>query len=389
MKKDFNNLYHEAVDLLHGLVTPYGILASSIEADNYKRIWARDSVICGLAGLWIKDEKLIDGLSKSLQTLADYQHPLGMIPSNVLPLKQEVSYGSLVGRIDATTWFIVGACLWYQHTREEMVWHTLKPAIEKARVFLKACEYNDRGWIYTPLSGNWADEYPIHGYTLYDNVLRLWGESLFLEVEQGNTLSLHSSMEKTRINFWPMEGQWEGVYQEGPFGKAIQASINHFIAFILPGVYDTRFDAAGNALAMLLFDLSPEQKKRMETFVRSLKKEIAQPLIPAFWPIMDENSHDWYLLEGNHSYSFKNSPGNFHNGGIWPVWMGFFCYGLAKQGMQDTAKKIIHSFSERIGSDPRWDFQEYLSTPSLELGGKTKMGYSASGIVFMKMALSL
>ena len=164
MAKDFNTLYKDALALLHELITPYGFLASSIEADNYKRIWARDSIVCGIAGLWSEDEALIEGLSRSLQTLADYQHGTGMIPSNVLPTEEDVSYGSLVGRIDATTWFILGACLYYKHTKNEAIWHQLKPAIEKARVYLKACEFNDRGWIYTPLSGNGADEYPIHGY---------------------------------------------------------------------------------------------------------------------------------------------------------------------------------------------------------------------------------
>ncbi len=55
-------LYSDALALLHQLVTKDGILASTIETDNYKRIWARDSVVCGLAGLWINDTCLINGL---------------------------------------------------------------------------------------------------------------------------------------------------------------------------------------------------------------------------------------------------------------------------------------------------------------------------------------
>lgn len=387
MSITLENLYSDALSLLSELITPYGFLASSVEADNYKRIWARDSVVCGIAGLWSKDEALIEGLSNSLQTLADYQHETGMIPSNVLPTEEDVSYGSLVGRIDATTWFVLGACLYYKHTRNESIWHQLKPAIEKAREYLKACEFNDRGWIYTPLSGNWADEYPIHGYTLYDNVLRLWGESLFEELEYGNSKSIEDLKKKTKINFWPQKEANEAIYQQGPYEKALQTDLQHFIAFILPGIYDTRFDAAGNALALLFFDLSENQKQGINAFVHSLKSNLGKPLIPAFWPIMDETSSDWYLLEGNHSFSFKNTPGNFHNGGIWPVWMGLFCLGLAKQGLKDTAKEIALSFYNTIQSDSNWDFQEFLSSPSFDLKGKTQMGYTASGIVFMKLAM--
>ncbi|MBK7466490.1 MAG: hypothetical protein IPJ43_06555 [Saprospiraceae bacterium] len=50
----------------------------------------------------------------------------------------------------------------------------LKPAIYKCLNVLEIWEYNSRGLIYTPLGGNWADEYPTSGYTLYDNVLRYW-----------------------------------------------------------------------------------------------------------------------------------------------------------------------------------------------------------------------
>jgi len=110
-------------------------------------------------------------------------------------------------------------------------------------------------------------------------------------------------------------------------------------------------------------------------------------LIPAFWPAITEESEDWNLLKDNYSFSFKNKPGAFHNGGIWPVWMGLFCLGLANNGLQKEAEAIIAGFTETISENPNWDFQEYINAQTLEVGGKTEMGYSASGIVFMHLAL--
>lgn len=388
MEQDFQNLYKDAVELLHSLITPDGILASSIEADNYKRIWSRDSIVCGLAGLWINDEKLIEGLGNSLKTLARYQHATGMIPSNVLPVENDVSYGSLVGRIDASTWFVLGACLYYQKTKDTATWEYLKPAVENSRNYLNACEFNDKGWIYTPLSGNWADEYPIHGYTLYDNVLRLWGEQVYCEIEGADASSLESLIQKTMDNFWPSkDGSGSTIYQRAPYELALNERAKHFTAFILPGMYDTRFDAAGNALALLFFSLSEFQKEQLSSYVDYLKLELGTSLIPAFWPTIDKNSKDWFLLKGNYSFEFKNTPGDFHNGGIWPVWMGLFCYGLTQQNMNEKAVQIVDSFIETIRDNPDWNFQEYLKSPNLQLAGKTNMGYTASGIVFMKLAL--
>ncbi len=172
MNVRFQKLYEDAVALLHRLTKPDGILASTVEADNYKRIWARDSIICGLAGLMLTDTILTEGLKNSLLSLARNQHELGIIPSNVHPNSDgDISFGKLVGRVDANTWFIIGSCKYYMLTKDETTWSQLKPAVEKCRKYLKSVEFNDKGWIYTPLSGNWADEYPVHGYTLYDNML--------------------------------------------------------------------------------------------------------------------------------------------------------------------------------------------------------------------------
>ncbi|MEZ4794584.1 MAG: glycoside hydrolase 100 family protein [Flavobacteriaceae bacterium] len=386
MEHNFNPLYQKAIALLHDLTTKEGLLASTIEADNYKRIWARDSIICGLAGLWIGDPILIEGLKNSLLSLATAQNAQGMIPSNVLPHTDDVSFGSLVGRIDANTWFIVGSCLYYEHTKDETAWEILKPCIQKCRLFLKAIEMNAKGWLYTPLSGNWADEYPIHGYTLYDNVLRLWGEQLWGTLTNEKQNGFELLIEKTKTNFWPSTKTEEKLrYQPLAFEKALQKKPKHFGAFILPGIYDLRFDAAGNALALLFFNMEESQKMALSEFVATLPNH----LVPAFWPMTTPESDDWYLLEDNYSFSFKNYPGDFHNGGIWPVWMGLFSLGLAQHGCHKAAKKIVVSFINILSQNPRWDFHEYLNANTLEPGGKTKMGYTASGIVFMKLAMEL
>lgn len=104
--------YHKAIDLLKQVATPNGFLASAENTSNYKRVWARDGVICGLAALASGDENLIATFEATLQTLAKNQHTSGTIPSNVATIdgKSEVSYGGLAGRVDANTWFIIGVC---------------------------------------------------------------------------------------------------------------------------------------------------------------------------------------------------------------------------------------------------------------------------------------
>lgn len=376
--------YQAAQELLQRLRTPEGFLASSLEEDNYKRIWARDSMVCGLAALLLNDQELIRGLRDSLLSLAAYQHESGMIPSNVDPRTGDVSYGSLVGRIDANTWFIIGACLYQLNNKDKQSWDILKPKVLKTRDYLKHLEFNNKGWLYTPLSGNWADEYPVHGYTLYDNALRIWAERLMVKIgmEPGQDIEA-----KTLNNFWPVPEGLATSYHKAAYQDALAKNVNNYAAFILPGHYDLRFDAAGNALALLLWPLELKQASGFRDTMERFKSEFNSALIPAFWPVVGKDSYDWSLLKNNYSFSFKNHPGDFHNGGVWPVWMGLFALGMATKHQPEAVIEIARAFEKAIAANENWQFQEYLNPLSKELGGKSQMGYSASGVVFMQTAL--
>src|SRR3970282_3031591 len=101
MNRDLN--YIKAVELLEKVSSSEGFLASAQNISNYKRVWARDGVICGLAALASGDEVLIGTFRKTLETLATNQHRNGTIPSNVMTNGDvvEVSYGGLAGGGDA------------------------------------------------------------------------------------------------------------------------------------------------------------------------------------------------------------------------------------------------------------------------------------------------
>ena len=107
-----NSSYKKALDLLYQASSDDGFLASAVAHSNYKRVWARDGVICGLAALASGDAQLIATFERTLAILARNQHGTGTIPSNVLVTQnhEEGSYGGLAGRVDAVTWFIIGVC---------------------------------------------------------------------------------------------------------------------------------------------------------------------------------------------------------------------------------------------------------------------------------------
>lgn len=123
-----------------------GFLASASDISNYKRIWARDGVICGLAALMDGNKSLIDTFKSTLETLASHQHELGHIPSNVHfkeDGKSEVSFGGLAGRVDTISWFIIGVCNYASHTGDRDFFKKMLPKIHKGFQLLKAWEFNN------------------------------------------------------------------------------------------------------------------------------------------------------------------------------------------------------------------------------------------------------
>lgn len=391
---DLDQLENRALSLLRDACCSFGILASPEAQDNYRRLWARDSMLAGIAALHTVDERVLKGFKQSVETLAKYQHPHGMIPSNVLPDKDEgevdISYGGLAGRVDATSWFVVGSCLLILATDDEKLKRTLQPNLLQAIEIMDRWEFNGRGLIYTPLSGNWADEYPVQGHTLYDNCLRLWGLELYADLYGDEDRQVQSRIirERIEINFWPETSVSDhpAVYHKRSFEDAARKELRYFACAIDPRGYNMHFDAAGHGLALYLGITTNEQKSKIENYTDEIFEEIKVDLLPAFWPVIMPEDPEWHALKENYSFDFKNKPHHFHNGGIWPVWMGLFALGMSKSGNNTIAKKMIDAWME-IEDPEESRFSEYIASDTLQPAGKQGLSYSASGLLFLIQAI--
>lgn len=381
----------QATHLLESACTEHGILASTIEADNYRRVWARDGIVAGIAGLLLDNEKIIDGLRATLFTLTKWQHELGIIPSNVLVKKNsaDVSLGSIAGRVDATCWYVVGACLFLKKRPKDGIREHLRTHLKKALLTLRYWEFNAKGLLYLPTSGNWADEYPVKGHTLYDNLLRLWGLRLYREMfgKDEFTAQMPQIEDRTRVNFWPTANNLESNAKYHPrlFEEAAEDELQHWLCYLAPEGFSRTFDAAGNGLALLLGIGEEWQTEAVCNYLENVFSEIETALAPAFWPPIRPGDEDWPSIANNYSFDFKNHPHHFHNGGIWPVWMGLLGLGLAAQGKPEFAKRMLEAYL-KIEQPGSIEFYEYISSDELKLGGKKPLCYSASGLIFLALA---
>ncbi|EAU53951.1 amylo-alpha-1,6-glucosidase [Mariprofundus ferrooxydans] len=397
--------YSKALALLHACVTADGFVASPSDHDNYRRIWARDGTIISLAALLSGDNELIKAARCTFETLAEWQGPHGEIPSNVDTAAERISYGGTTGRVDADLWFIIGCGeYWLATGDDEFIEHML-PAIEKVRFLLGAWEFNNRGLIYVPLTGDWADEYLHNGYVLYDQVLYLQAQRTLARIRAAAHDSLdHALIEKVsrlrhliRTNYWfedgkktPDDAYHEVLYEKGRALAPSHGAGQHWMPFFSPGGYGYRFDALANVLVSLL-DISDDTRcSKVDEYIAAEVVNEQLPLLPAFHPVIKPVDEDWKDLHVMFSYTFKNKPYEFHNGGLWPVVTGFYVADLVRRGRMGEANRYlqgIYHANALVMEGEAWGFPEFVHGKNLTPGGTRHQGWSAAAAVIGHHAL--
>lgn len=387
--------YEQAMALLHDVATPHGFLASPTDVANYRRVWARDGVVCGLAGLAAGDATLASALQATLETLAAHQGPQGQIPSNVA-LEPDgtttgVSYGGVCGRADTIPWFVIGVSQYARHTGDARFAEAMTPAMRRGLDLLTAWEFNGRGLVYVPQGGDWADEYVLHGYVLYDQLLRLWALRGFANVtgEADAHAAADALAERLRATFWPEpEGDPEAAYHPHAYRRYVEAhgAAPYGLAALTPGGYVARFDAWSNALALLLGVPTEAQAARLVAAGEALRAERPHTLVPAFWPPITEEDPAWAALRANYRDRFSNHPHAYHNGGLWPMINGWWGCALAAHGRPETAADLLarlHAANRGGTNDDVWTFPEYLHGETGVPGGTPRLAWSAAGAVLL------
>jgi len=382
--------YQRSLALLHRCLSPAGFLASPNDVDNYARVWARDGVIAGLAALASGESDLVAGLERTLDTLARRQGPHSEIPSNVTSDGTQVSYGHLVGRVDATLWYVIGVCAYIQYDKQAGREH-YRPSVERA-LFLAGCwEYNNRGLIYTPISGNWADEYVQQGYVLsdqllYETALQAAGRVFRQQKWQAKARALHQTLE---VNYWPRAALADDplVYHPHAYRRQIeQGERGYWHPAFSPSGYASYFDGLAHALALLTDLGDNDQQAQAEQYIQLLEAQIGSALLPAFWPVIQPGDLGWRELQSNHLYGqMKNMPYRYHNGGLWPVLTGLEVMGLVRHGAWERARHVltaINAANAKGSENSRWEFAEYHHGQThLPMGTKHLAWSAAAGVL--------
>jgi hypothetical protein len=114
-------------------------------------------------------------------------------------------------------------------------------------------------------------------------------------------------------------------------------------------------------------------------------------LLPAFHPVILPKDHEWEELQVSFSYSFKNRPHEYQNGGLWPMITGFYVADLARRGKIEVARRHLEGIHRanalEMDGEP-WSFPEYLHGVVHTPGGARHLCWSGAAAVIGHHALA-
>lgn len=390
MSKGTHELESAAWAVLESSAKSFGFVATAQDKDNYARLWSRDSAITALAVLAGEREDLYPTVYKSIVNLLEAVGDRGVFPSNVSFSDQfektGTSYGGPVGRTDSPFWWGITALSYLERVEDQTLEKLVATQLEVIEERAYSWEFNNKHLMYAPASSNWADEYPVEGYILLNNVLRYWmlRKAGRLWSHQGYALKAEQILLSIKRHFFGEPADAPHLFTAAQDERLAQLEGgDRILMSFTPGALNNHLDALGLSIAFLVGAASESTMNKV--FERYEKGPWQKGLMPAHWPIIAPGDPLWGAIETNYSYAFKNHPGHFHNGGVWGLTQGFAAAMLRELGKDDFGVFDAYEalLNDSMAAHP---FAEYYAYPDLEPGGVHSLCFSAASYLLSVQA---
>jgi glycogen debranching enzyme len=388
-----------ALEILRECSTPMGFKASAL-AGGYPQVWARDAAITSLGALLSGDDRLVDCVRASLDTLGGHQSELGMIHLNVDTRTGEVTTEN-AGAVDANLWFLLAHDAYLQATGDAAFIEETWPRLERAALWLRYQDMNGCGLLEVPEAGDWADLYSVRYNVLYDNVLyvaalRATGNMAEATGRDGTAYRTVADDVKSKVNLllW-LDRPWDGRAFGEQLEKLKALRLEWFLLyqntatltekpFYLPWTgfreFGDAFDAFGNSLAILTGVADGNKRDSILTHAHAVGADDPYP-IKAFYPPIFPGDRDWreYFRSRN-----LNLPFQYHNGGVWPFLGGFYVAALRLAGQAEHAQRALELLARanKAGKTRPWEFNEWLHGLSGRPMGHPLQAWSAAMFLY-------
>ncbi|MDR3577628.1 MAG: glycoside hydrolase 100 family protein [Anaerolineaceae bacterium] len=403
MNDNQSQLIHEArqqaLEILHACATPQGFRASA-DRIGYPQIWGRDSIMTFVGAVASEDADLMAAGRASLETLGEFQSPLGLIPLNVNPDSGFISSEN-AGAVDSNLYFILGHYLQYQVSRDSAFLKASWPRIERAMTWLEYQDMNECGLLEIPEAGNWMDLLAIRYNTLYDNVL-FYAAALAYEelcscvpadavrapgLPHTSAASIH---ERINLLMW-VDRCWVAAHFAERLEKLKAIRLEWFMLyhnigtissrpFYLPWVafreYGDWCDSLGNILSILTGVADGHHAEHILRYMHQVGMAEPYPTKAIYPPIYPGES-DWreYYRSRN-----LNLPNQYHNGGVWPFIGGLHVAALVRRKWTAEAERLLVRLAQadQQGNERNWEFNEWMHGQTGRPMGYARQAWSAA-----------
>lgn len=339
---------------------------------GYPEAYTRDLMLSALGFLISGDPELRDALRRTLEALAANQSVHGQIPG--LAHNPED-----LGSSDTTPWFLV-ALAWYRDAVGETDF--LREAAARALEWMRYQSPDDRGMVQQQPTTDWRDEQWVLGYGLYVNALVYIYLRLYGLHAQAETLRRRINRPVILSGVKPPH-VLEGLAVPGQPYYALWSFKVH---------YSLRFDLMGNCLAILSGIASPRRARRLIAWIEAQCRQLREredlmgELPPGLFPYILPTDADWHPR-----YEMFNQPGEYHNGGVWPMLCGLYVAALVAAGRHRLAARKLRALTEIIRlkreADVAFGFNEWLRAQDYRPMGQDWQTWSAALYLYAAAAV--
>jgi glycogen debranching enzyme len=393
--------------VLRAGVTPEGLVASA-SLPHYAAIWTRDLAFAALGADVSGDSDLVAAVSRSLLSLARVQSPRGQLPVALWPRLGHWDFHE-AGCTDATCLFVVAASLHLRAHPDADLAGQLRAPLLRAVDWLADQDANQFTLIDSPSGGDWMDSTLQRcGKLLYVNALyhrALTGMGQVGMDEEG-VLEHRAAVLRRNIDLllWPQEGDEHAALLAGveghpaagageavfphPVGPAARRDVcrpnrRHYLSHVDGGRYVDECDVLANLLAVLCGIAEPARARRIMEFLDSSPAVHPYPMRTYTRSFRAADRWGMYRddLERFQDPRWRNPPGRYHNGGVWPFIGALHAVALHRVGMVAEAERAMAAVSaaNRLGREPSrtWGFHEWIDANTGEPEGAPGQSWSA------------
>lgn len=405
-----SNLTEEALerslDLLRSASSPRGYVASP-DFDHYAQVWARDAAISSLGALASRDDELVDGVIRTVESMAATMSPLGHVAA-VIHVDQDTWDWADGGVVDATAWYVIITGALLVATGDAGLAERHWPSVSRAMNWLRHQDVTGSGLISAAPSTDWMDSSVVRsGRTLNLNALYQWAaassEAVALSVGAEPPSASDDLAWRVNALFWPtteigpetLMMHMERRPEVFPHSATVRAHADaasrdrgHYVSHIIHSHYDEHCDVLANTI--LICTGVADADRAGAILDHLVESDVARPYPSRVWtePISRTVPTSMFVpgVERHLDQRWHNPPYGYHNGGIWPYVGGFHATSLALAGRVDAAAGLLGRLAEanQLGS---WGFHEWIHGETGEPDGAPAQTWNAGAYVLADRAI--